>query len=369
MFTRADPGLLIWGDCTSKAKRGVKMSTQTCPQCNAEIVGRFHFCLECGAPLELAKSLTPPPALSTPTDEDHSPQPVVMSGVAEVNAPSLIKSHKPTPAPFQLDEDELEEVDEHANEQSALEALNIPKLLESKEEEERVALQKSTIKYLDLALIRSPDLDSVRFVVKDHSIIGREEGHLIFKDDPYISPVHATLYYTNGSLFIRDEDSYNGVYIRLFEPKALSIGENFIAGEQMFILESEPQPMAVPAVKSETNTRFFANSAKNTLGYYLNQTLDGGQLGAVYPFTETSITIGRQGCDVNAPLDRFMSSRHCHVSLIEDQVILTDTGSKNGTFVKVQGEQELKEGDYILLGKQLLQVQPHQSGSRSKVSI
>ena len=63
------------------------------------------------------------------------------------------------------------------------------------------------------------------------------------------------------------------------------------------------------------------------------------------------------------------SSRHCHVSLIDDQVILTDTGSKNGTFVKVQGEQELKEGDYILLGKQLLQVQPHQTGSRSKVSI
>ena len=346
------------------------MSTQTCPQCHAEIVGRFHFCLECGAPLELAKSLTPPPALSTPAPQDQIDSPVITSGSSEAQSPSLIKSNKPTPAPFQLDEDELdEESEEHVNEQSALEALNIPQLLESKEEEERVALQKSTIKYFDLALIRSPDLDSVRFVVKDHSIIGREEGHLIFKDDPYISPVHATLYYKNGSLFIRDESSYNGIYLRLFEPKTLCIGENFIAGEQMFALESEPQPMTVPAMESDTNTRFFANSAKNNLGYYLTQTLDGGQHGAVYPFIDTSITIGRQGCDVNAPLDRFMSSRHCHVSLIEDQVILTDTGSKNGTFVKVHEEQELKEGDYILLGKQLLQVQPHQSGSRSKVSI
>ena len=343
------------------------MSSQTCPQCNAEIVGRFHFCLECGAPLELAKSLTPPPEVNVSSSQSQAEYANISTERSE-EAPksSLLNSTKGTPAPFQLDEDES---DEDPNEQSALEALNIPQLLKSKEREEREALKKSTIKYLDLALIRSPDLDSVRFVVKDHSIIGREEGHLIFKDDPYISPVHATLYYRNGSLFIRDENSYNGVYLRLYEPKALSIGENFIAGEQMFSLESEPQPLAVHAQQSDSNTKFFANSAKNNLGYYLTQTLDGGQHGSVYPFTETSITIGRQGCDVNAPLDRFMSSRHCHVSLIDDQVILTDTGSKNGTFVKIQGEQELKEGDYILLGKQLLQVQPHQTGSRSKVSI
>ncbi len=101
----------------------------------------------------------------------------------------------------------------------------------------------------------------------------------------------------------------------------------------------------------------------------MTQILDGGQEGAIYPFIESSITVGRQGCDVNAPMDRFMSSRHCHVSLINEEVILTDTGSKNGTFVKVDGEQILNVGDYVLIGKQLLQVQPHQPGSRSKVAI
>lgn len=345
------------------------MSTQTCPQCQAEIVGRFHFCLECGAPLELAKSLTPPPIASTPIPHVQASVPPKQESIP-VNAhePAPYVASEVTPPPFHLD-DEDDEVEVSSNEQPALEALNIDQLLESKEKEERAALHKESISYLDLVLIRSPDLDSVRFIVKDHSIIGREEGHLIFKDDPYISPVHATLFYKNGSLFIRDENSYNGVYLRLYEPKELAIGENFIAGEQMFSLESEPQPMSILAMQSDSNTKFFANSAKNTLGYYLTQKLDGGQHGAVYPFTETSITIGRQGCDVNAPLDRFMSSRHCHVSLINDQVILTDTGSKNGTFVKVQGEHQLNEGDYILIGKQLLQVQPHQSGSRSKVSI
>ena len=269
-----------------------------------------------------------------------------------------------TPAPLQLDQDEepIHDLDESA----ALHNLHLPQLTPVRSNDRET---KPQIQYLDLTLIRSPDLDSVRFVVKDHSLVGREEGHLIFKDDPYISPLHATLFYRDDQLFIRDEQSFNGIFIRIHEPKILQPGETFIAGEQVFTLESEPRSVTIPCQQTDLVTRFFANSSKGLLGFYLSQTLDGGQCGSIYPFSDSSITVGRQGCDVNAPLDRFMSSRHCHVSLIDDQVVLTDTGSKNGTFIKIQGEQKLNVGDYILLGKQLLQVQPHQPGSRSKVAI
>ena len=334
------------------------MSLQTCPQCQAEIVGRFHFCLECGAALELARSLTPPP---------------MMEVQEEIQAPvfEMQPSHPAanvTPPPFELGEEELaSEPLNHEEESAALEDLHIaPKPTPTPQKNYNEPKQ---IDYFDLTLIRSPDLDSVRFVVKDHSLIGREEGHLIFKDDPYISPLHATLFYRDGQLIIRDESSFNGVYVRLSDSKPLSVGETFIAGEQVFILEAEPRSVSIPSSQNDPKTRFFANSAKGILGYYLTQTLDGGQHGAVYPFIDSSITVGRQGCDVNAPLDRFMSSTHCQVSLINDEVILTDRGSKNGTFIKINGERTLNVGDYILIGKQLLQVQPHQPGSRSKVAI
>ena len=377
------------------------MSQQTCPQCHAEIVGRFHFCLECGAPLELAQSLTPPPGALSPAQ------------VAPAQSPT--PKQQLTPAPFQLDQSEQKEPSTHVNEESAsLEKLKFnqapspmsrelaPNLVEASPiihnsnpaprnpspvpqaspvprhpspvpqaspVPDLTRVKSQSIDYLDLTLIRSPDLDSVRFVVKDHSLIGREEGHLIFKDDPYISPLHATLFYKNNELYIRDEGTYNGVFIRINEPTSLSVGETFIAGEQVFVLEAEPRSITIPCQQTDLATRFFANTSKGLLGFYLAQTLDGGQSGAIYPFIDSSITVGRQGCDVNAPLDRFMSSRHCHVSLMGDDVVLTDTGSKNGTFVKIQGERRLRVGDYILIGKQLLQVQPHQPGSRSKVAI
>lgn len=367
------------------------MSQQTCPQCQAEIVGRFHFCLECGAPLELAQALTPPPGMTpepvvvtpalAPSVAAPTPDPVAAPPKATPPTPApafpppfSIPSSSPadtpsfTPPPFQLDpSDNLEVIAPSTDESAAIEKLHlVPSHTPSPQS---ISPKKEPIEYLDLTLIRSPDLDSVRFVVKDHSLIGREEGHLIFKDDPYISPLHATLFYRENELFIRDEDTHNGIFIRLSEPKPLSVGETFIAGEQVFVLEDEPRSISIPCQQSDLVTRFFANTSKGLLGFYLTQILDGGQRGAIYPFVDSSITVGRQGCDVNAPLDRFMSSRHCHVSLMGDEVVLTDTGSKNGTFVKVKGEQKLKVGDYILIGKQLLQVQPHQPGSRSKVAI
>ena len=213
----------------------------------------------------------------------------------------------------------------------------------------------------------------MRFVVKNQSAIGREEGHLIFRDDPYISPLHAVLFYHDGDLYIRDEGSLNGIYIRLTEPTPLAPGETFIAGEQVFTLMNNVSALNHPVIEqmSQTSeTQFFANSPRLGSQLFLSQKLEGGKIGAIHPFVESSITIGRQGCDVNAPLDRFMSSKHCHVGLMMNQeVTLTDTGSKNGTYIKIHGERKLDVGDYILIGKQLLQVQPHQPGSSSQIAI
>jgi pSer/pThr/pTyr-binding forkhead associated (FHA) protein len=64
-----------------------------------------------------------------------------------------------------------------------------------------------------------------------------------------------------------------------------------------------------------------------------------------------------------------MSSRHCHVSLENERVILTDMGSRNGTFIQVKGETAVSIGDFLLIGKQLLQVQPHQSEAQAHISI
>lgn len=222
---------------------------------------------------------------------------------------------------------------------------------------------------VDLVLIRSPELKEIRFKVRDQAQIGRLYGNLIFREDPYISPLHATLFYRNERLFIRDEGSFNGIFKRIKSPTPLSLGELFIAGEQTYTIEEFGAGGSFLEAPPQDGVRFFANPKPKDNSPRLTQLLEGGGRGLCASFSEGSLSVGRQGCDLNFPLDRFMSSRHCHVSVTDGQIMLTDMGSRNGTFIQVNGETPLQVGDFLLIGKQLLQVQRHSSHSQSQVSV
>ena len=72
-----------------------------------------------------------------------------------------------------------------------------------------------------------------------------------------------------------------------------------------------------------------------------------------------SLSLGREGNTMNFPDDRFISGHHARLdeSSDGDAVLLTDTGSRNGTFVRITGAQELFHGDYLFVGQQLLRVE------------
>jgi pSer/pThr/pTyr-binding forkhead associated (FHA) protein len=48
-----------------------------------------------------------------------------------------------------------------------------------------------------------------------------------------------------------------------------------------------------------------------------------------------------------------MSGRHARIVRRGAAFVLSDEGSRNGTFVKIKADVELKNGDMILVGKQL----------------
>lgn len=84
----------------------------------------------------------------------------------------------------------------------------------------------------------------------------------------------------------------------------------------------------------------------------LHLVMEGGQPGEVYEL-EADTVIGRNNGEITFPHDGFMSGRHARIERRGNSFILTDEGSRNGTFVKIKGEVELKPGDMILVGKQL----------------
>jgi len=84
----------------------------------------------------------------------------------------------------------------------------------------------------------------------------------------------------------------------------------------------------------------------------LHLVMEGGQLGEVYDLKDET-TIGRTSGDISFPHDGFMSGRHARIIRRGGTYVLMDEGSRNGTFVKIKSEVELKPGDMILVGKQL----------------
>lgn len=207
-----------------------------------------------------------------------------------------------------------------------------------------------------LILIRGDSSDGVSYQLNGtEHVVGRTEGAILFPEDTLVSPRHANFIYRDNRLFVRDEESINGVFLRIKQPAPLVPGALFLIGEQLLTVEAcapdlGPQPDA-------EGTYFYA-SPRRASKMKLIQKLRGGETGIIVRARGDALTIGREGNDVNFPDDPFISGRHAEVSIDADgRFTLTDLGSKNGTFVRIEEEVLLTHGDYVFVGQQLLRVE------------
>jgi len=209
-----------------------------------------------------------------------------------------------------------------------------------------------------LILIKGEGMDGVTYVLSSSEhIAGRLEGAILFPEDPLLSPRHANFLYKDGRLTVRDEGSANGVFVRIIKPQVVSSGATFLVGEQLLRVDACP-PETVP-VPDEEGTYFYG-SPKRPSRLALTQLLAGGHEGMVFRARNDSLSIGREGNDVNFPDDPFISGRHATVTALDNEGTrfqIADLGSKNGTFLRVAGEAPLFHGDYVFLGQQLLRVE------------
>jgi pSer/pThr/pTyr-binding forkhead associated (FHA) protein len=210
-----------------------------------------------------------------------------------------------------------------------------------------------------LILIKGEGMDGVSYVLSavEH-LAGRSEGAILFPDDPLLSPRHANFIYKDGKLHVRDEGSVNGVFVRIIRPQQVDSGASFLVGEQLLRVDACP-PDTVP-IPDQDGTYFYG-SPKRPSKLMLTQLLAGGHYGMIFRAREDSLSIGREGNDINFPDDPFISGRHALVQAVETpngmRFQIADLGSKNGTFLRVNNETPLFHGDYVFLGQQLLRVE------------
>jgi pSer/pThr/pTyr-binding forkhead associated (FHA) protein len=178
-----------------------------------------------------------------------------------------------------------------------------------------------------------------------------DDAEVKLDKDPYVAPTHAVFKFEGDQLTIRDLGTQNGVFLWLRE-RELESGAELRIGRQRLRVEwipEEPGTAAEQPLWGSPDPGYVARAV---------QLLEGGGEGDVFPLKRGENLVGRGTGDVSFPQDAYVSSRHCMLTVTDEHIAVKDLGSANGTFAKISGTVPVSNGDLLLVGEQILRVDP-----------
>jgi pSer/pThr/pTyr-binding forkhead associated (FHA) protein len=181
--------------------------------------------------------------------------------------------------------------------------------------------------------------------------VGRSTGG-IFAGDHYLSPRHASFTPQRDAVVVKDEVSLNGVFRRLLADQRypLSPGRIFRIGQELIRFEQ---------LNAKGADEFGVEPMGAPIEGYVGRiamVLGRGTSGTAFPVPETGLNLGRERGEVLFSDDGYVSGLHCRISFEAGQVFLTDLGSSNGTFVRIEGSDQFANGEVLLMGQQLFRI-------------
>ncbi|NMC70352.1 MAG: FHA domain-containing protein [Myxococcales bacterium] len=206
-----------------------------------------------------------------------------------------------------------------------------------------------------LFLLKGRDTEWVSYHLNSRQhVLGRSQGVIIIDGDNWTSPKHACFYYDDANqLYVRDEGSLNGVFVRFRGSIEVPLGTQFAAGNHYFRVEPPALPNDVPG----PDGTYFFHGIWQGGDLKVVELLEGGEPGNAAHVRGEPLFIGREDCDLTFHDDEQMELRHVQVEPTPNGCRLTDLGTKNGTFIRMAGDAPLQHGDYVIIGRQLLRVE------------
>jgi pSer/pThr/pTyr-binding forkhead associated (FHA) protein len=203
-----------------------------------------------------------------------------------------------------------------------------------------------------LVVIRPDGSEGDAMPLGDTTLVGRQLGGS-FAADLYLSPRHATFTFEGSTLVVRDEESLNGVYVRIERdvPTELVDGAVFRIGQELIrynALAATGAPADGVEVMGSPDPGYIGR---------LSLVVGRATTGNSFPLTVQGLHLGRERGDLIFPEDGYVSGLHARVYAESGRVMLVDVGSSNGTFIRVRGKRTLKSGDLILMGQQLFRAE------------
>ena len=336
----------------------------TCLKCGKENQDHYKFCLGCGAELPRAAAAkpftaaTPPqgvPAVAVPapapmpTPSAAPPPAAPAAGArAAVAAPAGPSATAPCP--------QCGHVNGPGHRFCASCGYNLGALAGANPSAAPAAAAPAATTHPQIILtaLRADGSEAGTYRLPDVAQItlGRDTGS-IFAGDSYLSPRHATFTRRGHQLSIKDEDSLNGVYLKLRpnEPCLLEFGDLFRIGQEIIRLEE-----LKGQGRSPDNVERFGSPAKGYIGR-LALVIGRDTTGNSFPIPERGVHCGRERGDILFSEDGYVSGLHCSIAKGPDgKIYLTDVGSSNGTFVRLRSERSVGATDILLMGQQLFRI-------------
>jgi len=188
------------------------------------------------------------------------------------------------------------------------------------------------------------------------AVVGRGDADIPFKDDHYMSPLHARLGLREGQLWLRDLGSRNGSWIFIDEPTKLTDGDLMLVGSQIVRFRRLGYPGPHPP--EADSTRRMGSVLPNVDVAVLEQLRADGSVRDTFHLSPgRTVFLGREVGDWIFPYDVTMSGKHAEVRSEASEFYIHDAASRNGVAMSVRGERALKKGQRLLLGDQILRVE------------
>jgi thioredoxin reductase/ferredoxin/pSer/pThr/pTyr-binding forkhead associated (FHA) protein len=202
-----------------------------------------------------------------------------------------------------------------------------------------------------LVAVLPTGVDADEYTVKRSgtTTIGRIGADISFQNDSSLADIHAEIVALGGDRFaVVDKGSTAGLFVQPVPGRIVDADPETVvhAGRQWLIVGEKSAPQRV--------VHFDAS----------------GQRQGAYTLKSGQNLIGRQSPDITiAPDDGSLSRRHLSITVKDGKNVLKDVGSGNGTQIKVRKQFELKDGDRILLGRQVLRFDDERTKSVPPITV
>lgn len=205
-------------------------------------------------------------------------------------------------------------------------------------------------------------LDEAGNVISRHALagpettIGRSGADIEFRDDLFLSPLHAQISVRSKRFTVRDLGSRNGTWRFITEPHKLEDGDLLLIGSQVLRFRRLGYPGPHPP-EDDATRRMGSLTPSADIAKLIQLRSDGSERDTVHLSPGRNLVIGRDKGDWIFPYDPSMSGSHAEVRSEDADFVVVDLGSRNGVALAVRGDAPIEQQSRVLVGDKMLRLE------------